>query len=515
MRHRRLDQAWRGWRSAPFATLLCLTILAGAALLGCAASPPAPPQTETLRLGARETVDTAAVLARFLYAEHLITIDWQGRPQAGLATNWQWDEDGRSLTVQLREGVKFHDGSPFTAQVAVDILRKVQAKDARNLFGAVTRFEAPNSRTLIVRLSRPDAFLVEAIADTAMVDPRKPDIGTGPFKILRRVPSITAEKYTDYYRGEPGINRVEITTYDTQRGAWVALMRGEVDMVQQVNLEAAEFLEGASHVEMFSTLRPYYIPLVFNLRHPILKHVEVRRALVEAINRDEIVREAMRGHGRVADDPVWPFHWAYNNATRKYTYNPNAARLRLDSAGFPVRPPPSAGGMASRFSIHCLFWKDPQWERIALLLQRQLADVGVDLVLEESDELGIRKSALSGSFDTYLFQMAAGKSFDWTYRFWHSPTAAVGQAYQNSGYTGVDSILEQARLRVSRSDNELRAAMADLRERFYMDVPAAFLAWPETTRAFDSRFDVGVKSSPDIFANVWKWRQSERQSASR
>ena len=514
MRHGSLDRTRRRWRSAPTGAALWLFLgVAGFSFSGCTAPPPQNSGAQALRLAARDTVDTPAVLTRFLFAEHLITIDWQGRPQEALASGWQWEDDGRALEVQLRRGVKFHDGSPFTAEVVVDIFRRVAAKDSRNLFGAVTRFEAKDDHTMVVRLSRPDAFLVEAIADTAMVDPRKPDIGTGPFKILTRTPSITAERNTDYYRGAPGISKVEIITYDSQRAAWVALMRGQVDMVKQVNRDAAEFLEGASHVEMSSTIRPYYIPLVFNMRHPILKRAEIRRALVEAIDREEIVREAMRGHGRVADDPVWPFHWAYNAAARKYTYNPNAARLRLDSAGFPIRPSPSSGGMASRFSIRCIFWNDPQWERIALVLQRQLADVGVDLVLQESDELGIRKSALSGSFDTYLYQMASGKSFDYTYRFWHSPSDRDGIAYQNSGYSGVDSILE--RLRVIRPDAEIRTAMADLRDRFYTDVPAAFLAWPETTLAFDSRFSIGERSDPDVFANLWKWRQAERQSAAK
>ena len=451
------------------------------------------------------------MLTRFLFAERLITIDWHGRPKEALATRWAWSNEGRTLEVQLRQGVTFHDGTPLTAGVVVDILRKTKKRDTRNLFGAVERFEPTDEHTLTVRLARPDAFLVEAIADTVIVDPEKPDIGTGPFKLLTRTPSITAERNTSYYRGTPGINKFELIAYETQRAAWVALMRGQVEMVQEVNRDSAEFLEGASHVEMSSTIRPYYIPLVFNVRHPILRRVEVRRALAEAINREEIVREAMRGHGRVADDPVWPFHWAYNAAARKYGHNPNAARLRLDSAGLPMRPPTRSGGMASRFSIRCVFWNDPLYERIALLLQRQLADVGIDLVLQESEELPLRERAGRGDFDTFLYGMASGKSFDWTYRFWHSP--ARGVAYQNSGYTGVDSVLE--RLRIVRPDAEVRTAVADLRERFYEDVPAAFLAWPETTRAIDRRLDIGDGSDPDVFANLWKWRPAERQKASR
>jgi peptide/nickel transport system substrate-binding protein len=510
MRPGSLNRAWRRWQIAPSRLGLCFGIVGGLGLSACAAPSPEPAKTQTLRLGARETVDTPAVLARFLSAEHLINIDWQGRPQGALATDWQWLDDGRVFELQLRQGVTFHDGTPLKAQLVLDILRNVKEKDRRKPFSAVTQFQAVNDYTLRIKLSQPYAFLVETIADTIIIDPAKPDVGTGPFRIVTRTPSTTAVRNSAYYRGLPGIDRVEVITYDTQRAAWVALMRGEVDMVQQVNRDAAEFLEGASHVEMFSTIRPYYIPLVFNVRHPILKRVEVRRALAEAIDREDIVREAMRGHGRVADDPVWPFHWAYNAAARKYTYNPNAARLRLDGAGLPVRPS-TDGRMASRFSLRCVFWNDPQFERIALLLQRQLADVGIDLVLEESDEAKLVSRIGRGDFDTYLFIMASGKSFDWTYRFWHSPSGGV--AYQDSGYTGVDSILE--RLRIAQEDPAVRTAVSDLRDRFYADVPAAFLAWPETTRAFDSRFDIGERSSPDVFANLWKWRHAERQHASK
>jgi peptide/nickel transport system substrate-binding protein len=486
-------------------------VLAAVVSSACALPPAPQPKVEKLRLGIRDAREARRVFTPFLFADRLVIINWEGKPEPVLATGWPWKDNNRTLQIQLRQGVTFHDGTPLTASVVADILRQLKQRDPRRTFPLVTSFDVVDAHTLAVRLSRPDAFLVEAIADTWIVDPRKPDIGTGPYKLLARVPSVIGERNASYFRGTPGIDRIELKFYDTPRASWVALMKGEVDMVHEVNRDSAEFLEGSSHVERSSTIRPFYIPLVFNVRHPILKNVEVRRALAEAINRDEIVQQAMRGHGRVADDPVWPFHWAYNAAARKYFHNPNAARLRLDAAGFRMRPSPVPGGMASRFSIRCVFWNDPQFERIALLLQRQLAEVGIDLVLEGASELELTSRAYRGDFDTYLYQLTSGKSFDWTYRFWHSPTAGVWM--QNSGYTGVDSVLE--RLRTVLPDSEIRTAVADLRERFYEDVPAAFLAWPETTRAIDARFDVGEQAGPDIFANLWKWRPAGSQQATR
>jgi peptide/nickel transport system substrate-binding protein len=487
------------------------------ALGSCHRLPPAPSNAHTLRLGTQKTAETANVLAEKLSAEPLLVLDWHGRVVPRLASEWRWLDHGRALSVQLRPGVQFHDGKPLTASAVAAILRKNVRTDRAEGFRSLTSIETPNELTLVFRLDHPDSFLVEAIAGALVMDEADPKVRTGPFKILprtptvetERTPTIEAERNAAYYRGTPGLDRVEVTLYDTQRAVFAAMMRGYVDMVPEVNPESVEFLEGASQFGMVASVRPFYIPLVFNLRHPILKRVEVRRALVQAIDREEIVRQAMRGHARIADDPIFPSHWAYTSVAKQHLYNPGAARLALEAAGFPLRPPSTPGRMPSRFQLQCIFYnKDFQFERIAILLQRQLEQVGVDLVLTSVDEATLTRRAAAGDFDSYVFQLTSGKSFDWTYRFWHSKGG-----YQSTGYSGADAALND--LRTSYVDPDVRIAVANLRERFYEDVPAAFLAWPETTRAVDTRFDLGDHADPELFANPWQWRLSSTQKAAR
>lgn len=489
-----------------------------AVFLGATACSPPPPiasDSGTLRIGARGKGETPSVVTDALFAEPLFALDLQGRPTERLATSWQWEDDGRTLRLKLRPSVQFHDGTPVTAHVVAAILEQEMARPDARGFEAVSRIDVPDEGTLVIRLRTPDAFLIGVLGGTLIVDAHKPDVGTGPFRLVTRRPTTEADRNERYYRGRPDIAHVKIVPYDTPRAAWAALMRGDVDMAHEVNRESVEFTAGASRVTLYSSIRPFYIPLVFNVRHPILGRVEVRRALAEAINRDEIVARALRGHAQIADDPVWPSHWAYNSAARHYGFNPAAARVRLDAAGFPVRPAaPRSGTMASRFQIKCVFWsEDTQFERIALLLQRQLADVGVDLVLERAPQKELLARAAAGQFDTYLFQMTSGRSFEWIYHFWHSTAPGVPVEYQNSGYTGVDAVLD--RLREARTDADIRSAIGDLRQRFYEDAPAAFLAWTQVTRAVDARFDVGDQSNPDVFANLWRWRRSGNQSAAR
>ncbi len=467
---------------------------------GCHAQPPIPVESRTLRLGTHNTTEASPFFRDMLSAEPLVVLDWHGRAQPRLADKWAWEDDGRALSVTLRPGVTFHDGSPLTAQAVAAVIRKSIAVNRAEGFRYLTAIDTPTPVTVVFRLSRADSFLVEALAGTPIVDASTPARRTGPFKLVESASGVRAEKNTAYHRGEPGIDRVDITFYETQRAVFAALIGGEVDMAPEVNPESVEFLQGGSNIETFASVRPFYIPLVFNLRHPILKHPDVRRALTQAIDRDEIVRHAMRGHARLADDPIWPSHWAYNAALKRIGYDPAAARARLDAAGFPVRPAPGGRGMASRFQLRCLFFnRDFQFERIAVLLQRQLEEIGVDLVLVGADEDTLTGHAATGDFDTYVFQLTSGKSLDWLYRFWHSQGGL-----QSTGYTGADADLD--RLRSSRLDADVRIGVAALRQRFFDDVPAAFLAWPETTRAVARRFDIGDRSDPDVFANLWRWR---------
>jgi ABC-type transport system substrate-binding protein len=284
------------------------------------------------------------------------------------------------------------------------------------------------------------------------------------------------------------------------------MMRGEINFLYEVNRDAVGFLEAGSRIQIFSFPRPYYIPIVFNINHPVLGRREVRRAINEAIDRSEIVSKALHGRGQPADGPIWPHHWAYNSASRNYTYDPASARARLDAAGFALTAA-AKGEMPKRFHFRCLFWaEDADFERIALVVQKQLFQVGIDVEMVPStlDEIGERHK--TGNFDAILVQMTSSRSLAWVYWFWRSAPAGT-VAFGRSGYTAADSVLD--RLRASESDEETREAVAELQRILYDDPPAAFLVRPETARALDGSFTMPTEASGrDILGSLWQWKPS-------
>jgi peptide/nickel transport system substrate-binding protein len=140
---------------------------------------PAAPQSEprTLRIGTQKTVESQRVISGLLYADPLFAFDWNGRPSLRLASDYQWQDDGRSLRLTLRSDVRFHDGSPLSTAVVMQILQK---KERSGGFEYVTHVESPGNGVILIHLSRPDIFLLDELAGTSIVLPGNPDIGTGP-----------------------------------------------------------------------------------------------------------------------------------------------------------------------------------------------------------------------------------------------------------------------------------------------------------------------------------------------
>lgn len=504
-----LVRLWQTRRSAGARGLLLITLLSTGS---CADKQTAKDdhQVPLLRVGfpigkSLQLSGLSAVTSLF-YAEPLFNREFDGRLTSKLAAGWDWERGGQRLRIKLKPGVVLHDGTALTGElVARQLQRRLRTPEEPAAWGftQVTGITALDSATVLIELSQPDMFLLTALSDLRIVHPDREDVGSGPFQMVSQPPNFEARRFDRYHGGRSALAGVKVITYETQRSAWAALMRNDVDVVQEVNRESVEFMANSSTIRNYSSLQPFYVSLVFNLAHPILGKVEVRRALVQAINPGEILTRALRGQGRVADGPIWPLHWA-NEAAFTQEFNPAAARAALDRAGYPQAKPTSAGELRTRFRLRCLVnSEDPQDERIALMVQRQLLDVGVHLEIEllPMDELIERISG--GRFETHMVRANASRTLERTYRFWRS-TSPLNVATQHSNYTGADALLDQ--LRRSTSDDQVRDAIRALALRFRDDAPAAFIAWLEFTRAVDAKFDVGVAPGEDPFANILQWK---------
>src|SRR5258708_9275533 len=415
----------------------------------------------------------AANFIKSLMSEPWLTLRPDGREAERIAVRWTWDDSRTTLHLKLRPDVYFHDGTHLTPGLAAQVLRNSVAEPQQEgvlSFASIRSVTASGEGSIDITLSEPNSFVLPRPCTRAVLMPKRADIGTGPFRIVKRdAGAAVLTAFPQYYRGRPGVAEIDVMNYPTQRKAWAALMRSEIDMLYEVSRDAVDFVEAETTVKTYSFPRPYYIPLVFSVRHPILKNAEVRRAINEALDKATLIRDGLSGHGRPADSPIWPEHWAHSSPAQPFAFNPDAARLRLDAAGLRARPR-GGGNMPPRFSFTgLLFASDPRFERFAILVQKQLADVGIEMKLLPLTQPELVPRLASGDFDAFLFEMF-GRTLSWAYDFWRSHEGS----HINTGYRSADAVLD--RMPDARSEEDVRAAVADLARILPDDPPAAFLA---------------------------------------
>ena len=439
---------------------------------------------------------------------NVITETWlagkpDGHQSERIVTGWSWDGTNTTLHLKIRDDVYFHDGTKLTPDLAAQVLRHTQA-NARTEgalgFLSVKSVNVTGPNDLDLHLSEPNSFVLADLAAATVRKPDNPDIGTGPFKLTRRdQQQAVLSAFPNYYRGRPGLSQIDVVGYPTQRRAWAALLRGEIDMLYEVSRDAVDFVSAESTVRTYTFARPYYIVLGFNVRNPILKNVKVRKAINVALDRATLVHEGLNDRGRPAVGPIWPEHWAQPKEMPQVSYKPDEARRLLDEAGLKA-PLNAAGEMPSRFSFTCIVYaEDSRFERIAVLVQKQLADVGIEMKLRPLKAKELGEAAGKGAFDAAIVE-GFGRSLSFAYDFWHHHDGAL----LDSGYVAADGPLD--RIRKATSEEETKAAVADLTRVLHDDPPAAFLAWQTTTRAVSTRFDVVAEPGRDILSSIWQWR---------
>jgi peptide/nickel transport system substrate-binding protein len=424
-----------------------------------------------------------------------------GRPSPAVAERWEASADGLTWRFYLPPGLRFQDGTPLDATVAAASARAMLA--STRMYGGlrdVTDIEAAGPLELIIRLSRRSSILLDSLSNIGIRSAGGAPIGT--FRLVSRdSDSIRLAAFTGDARPRSNVTEVDIRRYPSGRSAWSAMMRGELDVLYEVSPDALEFIEQSSQAQLKSFLRPYVHMLGLNMRHPILRDRQVRVAMNTAVNRDDLIKAIIRGHGVPAVGYLWPRHWLYDEHLEPFAYDPREAQRLLDAAGLPVKPSADRH-MPSRFRFTCLVPIGDRHERMALILQRQLVDVGIDMQLESVPLRALGSRIASGDYEAFLFDTAAA-NLDWTYSFWHSPEPP-SPTILNSGYTGADAALD--RLREARNETELRAAAVAVQRVMREDPPAVFLFWREMARAVSTRFILPNITERDIIKTLPQWQ---------
>lgn len=329
-----------------------------------------------------------------------------------LATRWQTSADNLTWRLFLREGVSFHDGTPFDAAAVVENLERIAAMSPGR-FGSLEKVEAVGANEVKVTHSEPFASFLYALAwpGSAMISPAAVDeagkvlepVGTGPFKRESWEPGekmILVRNHL-YWGGTPRLEKIELKYIPDPTTRMMALEAGEIDMIIDtggVLPEQVATLRLHPQIEVLTVAGAVSHYLSLNTRQWPLDDERVRQAVMHAIDLESIVQHVLEGFGKVMTSVVPYSEQEWRHPDVLFNYNdPQKARELLKQAGWQAGADGILQKDGRKFQVKfllstALVGRFP-YQPIAEIVQAQLGEVGIGVDIEVQ-ETGLWRETL-------------------------------------------------------------------------------------------------------------------------
>ena len=429
--------------------------------------------TLPLSLDPAFAMDTASAQVMELVHQRLFAFDDNMEIVGQLAADWEFI-DNQNLRVQIRENVKFHDGTILTADdVAWSLERAGSSPFAAPMAHVIDSVTVEDAHTVVIHLEEPFAPVLALLANRtgsvlsrAAVERVGEDfhqfepIGLGSFKVIDYIHGerIAMIRFDDFWGEAPILESINVVAVHDAIIRADMLLFGEVDIAYGVLADDLRYVPNVNVLSTFSLGSNY---IGFNTQKPPFDDVRVRHAIDYAIDMEQIIEAVFGETARALNGPLADAVWgSISTELPQRSYNPERARELLKEAG-----------IWEGFQITIWTNYAPQRIDIAQIVQFFLWDVGLDSVIEILDWGTYLDLTAAGEHDMFIlgWAPAAGDADFHLFPLYHSSSwGALGNRtfYRN---LEVDRLLEEARAEI---DTQRRLALyAEAQRLIFEDAP--------------------------------------------
>jgi peptide/nickel transport system substrate-binding protein len=446
----------------------------------------------------------------------LVTRDTRSGVHLELAESLEW-LDEKTLEVNLREGVLFHDGVEMTADDVVFTYERIIGENMieypephtsprKGLIAPLESVEKTGDYSLVMNFSNawppamqmlvhqqivPKHYLEEVGTEGFVEHP----IGTGPFKFVsaKGMEEIVMERFDDYYGGAPDLEPVGTACVEkaifrvipeaSTRVA--ALLAREVDIIQVVPPELVETLDQTKGVQVLTapSTQPKWMEM--NVTLAPFDDPKVRQAMNYAVDKDLLIDALYGGRAVALPGPLSPFNSFANKDLEPYPYDPETALALLEEAGWTDSDEDGfldKNGQVFTFTMDTL----EEWRPLAEAVVDQFRAIGIDASVRFWDKGVVKPMLLAGERMAFLDDWG-DSAFDPVGHFeakWHGQVE--GQPYGRGNYSMYNNerVNELVKMGEMTPDPAKRQTIYDeAQELVYEEAPAVFLILPEEAEA--------------------------------
>jgi peptide/nickel transport system substrate-binding protein len=322
--------------------------------------------------------------------EPLVEVDYGKKEYFGVLAE-SWEFQGKKWVFRLRKGVRFHDGSPFTAKDVVHSINRIK-NDKQSLqkenFRDVTEVDAQDDLTVVFTTEIPNAVFLDRLQNRFMISKAVADAkgeqadqtpnGTGAYKFVswQRDGNLVMTRNDDYWHGKPAVKEIVLRRVKEDSGRVAGLLAGQGDVINNVPVEELSRFDKNPRVraEKVEGVRMYF--LAMNVTHKPFDNKQVRQAFNYAIDPTAIIKHIYEGNGYLMNGPLGSNVIGFDPKMKRYPYDPKKAKELLSAAGHP-----------GSLEVKLYFSPDryPKAREVCQVIADQLAKAGVkaELVSQE------------------------------------------------------------------------------------------------------------------------------------
>lgn len=415
--------------------------------------------------------------------------------EGALAEGWENSTDGMTWTFHLRQGVQFHDGTPFNADAAVFSLTRPNAQTSSFYDEFISSISTLDTHTVQIQLKVPYAPFLTLLASTenSIVSPTSVEkygmdlgnnpVGTGPFKFVQwdRNDKITLSAYDEHWAGKPPIDRLIFRSIPDNSERFMELQAGNLHTMEFPNPADFTAIEGDPMLElkMQPSLNVGY--LAMNTEKPPFNNIKVRLAINHAINKADIIERLYQGTGVPAKNPIPPSLWSYDDTIEDYPYDPELAKQLLTEAGYPD------GFETTLWALPIPRPYIPNGRALAEELQAELLNIGIKTTIVTHDWPTYLEKTENGEHDMAMLGWSASADPDNFFYYLLSKVTAQKPALNIAFYRSdeMQDVLDRAR--TSTSHDERIQLYQEAQAIFHRDVPWVPLAHAQRLLVVNNR----------------------------
>jgi peptide/nickel transport system substrate-binding protein len=323
----------------------------------------------------------------------LTEIDHKGKVIPELAESWEAKANASLWTFHLRKGVTFHNGKALTADDVIATFNYHRGENTKSsgkaLLKAVKDIRKADNHTVVFELESGNAdfpyivseyFFIIFPAKNGELD-WKSGAATGGYKIAEFEPGVSyvGERYADYWKeGRASFDRVELVPLSDSTARTTALVTGEVDLINGVDVSTVHLLKKKPGIEVNALTGTQHFTFPMFTDEAPFNDANVRLALKHAIKRQQLVDILLAGYGQVGNDsPITPANRYFNSKMAQRAYEPDKARHYLKKAGLDKLS----------VNLHVANAAFPKAVDAGVLFKESAAKAGIDInVVREPDD---------------------------------------------------------------------------------------------------------------------------------